>query len=110
MTADGCLSVEIRAAQIEPALRTLQLAAALAQLSRTVGTELTCVKRPWVNRSWVSRPSIKLTLFRRLCFRSRLVFVGGRRTRLLFQVQKKISVEWPTTKHTLPRTNIRRRY
>jgi|SRR3954447_12990220 len=38
-------SVEIRAAQIEPALRTLQLAATLAQLRGTVGTVLCRIGR-----------------------------------------------------------------
>jgi hypothetical protein len=39
-----CLSVEVRAAQIESTLRTLQFASALAQLGGAVGTVLARVR------------------------------------------------------------------
>lgn len=68
LTVDGALSVEIRAAEIETALRTLQFAAALVQLFRARRTILPGVRR------FRSRPMRALVGARRPLF---LVHVRG---------------------------------
>src|ERR1700686_1479933 len=68
LMADSCL-VEIRAAQIETALRTLQLAAALPQFLRAVWTILPGVSRNWVRGNWACLYSISRNSIR--CLRSR---------------------------------------